>query len=55
VLEKVKESALSSLKSNNKIIKNKATTFKDFAPAKNFSAHKVDDYEASSSFEDKQP
>jgi hypothetical protein len=55
VLEKVRESALSSLKSSNKTVKNKAAAFKDFAPAKDFNARKADDHEDSSSSEDEQP
>jgi hypothetical protein len=55
MLKKVKESALSSSKSSDKTVKYKTATFKDFAPAKNFSARKVDDHEDSSSSKDKQP
>jgi hypothetical protein len=55
VLKKVRESALSSLKSSNKTVKNKAAAFEDSAPAKNFSARKADDHEDSSSSEDEQP
>jgi hypothetical protein len=36
MLEKVRESALSSLKSSNKIVKNKAAAFKDFTLVKDF-------------------
>ncbi len=55
VLEKVRESALSSLKSSDKTVKNKAAAFEDSAPAKNFNACKADDHEDSSSSEDEQP
>jgi hypothetical protein len=55
MLEKVRESALSSLKSSDKTVKNKAAASKDFAPAKDFSARKADDYEDSSSSKDEQP
>ncbi len=55
MLEKVRESALSSSKSSNKTVKNKTAAFKDFAPAKNFSARKADDHEDSSSSKDEQP
>jgi hypothetical protein len=46
---------LSSLKSSNKTIKNKTTTFKNFTPVKDFNAHKADNHKNSSSFEDEQP
>jgi hypothetical protein len=36
MLNKVRKSALSSLKSSNKTVKNKATAFKDFALTKDF-------------------
>jgi hypothetical protein len=55
VLEKVRESALSSLKSSDKTIKNKAAAFEDSAPAKDFNARKADNHKDSSSFEDEQP
>jgi phage-related tail fiber protein len=54
VLEKVRESALSSSKSSDKTVKNKAAASEDSAPAKDFSARKADDHEDSSSFEDEQ-
>jgi hypothetical protein len=55
MLEKVRESALSSSKSSNKTVKNKTAAFEDSAPAKDFSARKADDHEDSSSFKDEQP
>ncbi len=55
MLEKVRKSALSSSKSSDKTVKNKAAAFEDFNPAKDFNARKADDYEDSSSFKDKQP
>ncbi len=54
MLEKVRESALSSSKSSDKTVKNKAAASKDFAPAKDFSARKADDHEDSSFFKDEQ-
>jgi hypothetical protein len=54
VLDKVKESALSFLKSSNKTVKNKATTFKNFAFVKNFNTCKADNYKNSFSFKNKQ-
>jgi hypothetical protein len=55
VLEKVRESALSSSKSSDKTVKNKAAAFKDSAPAKDLSARKADDHKDSSSSKDEQP
>jgi hypothetical protein len=52
MLEKVRESALSSSKISNKTVKNKATAFKDFV--KNFNARKVNDHKDSFSSEDEQ-
>ncbi len=55
MLKKVRKSALSSLKSNNKTVKNKTAAFKDSAPVKDFSNRKADDHKDSSSSEDEQP
>ncbi len=56
ILNKVRENALSSSKSSNKTVKNKAAAFKDSVPAKDFNvAHKADNHEDSSSFNDEQP
>ncbi len=56
MFNKVKENALSSLKSSNKTVKNKAATFKDSAPAKDFNAaHKADNHKDSSFSNNEQP
>ncbi len=55
MFNKIKKNALSSSKSSNKTVKNKAAAFKDSALVKDFSAaHKADDYENSFSSNDEQ-
>jgi hypothetical protein len=55
MLDKVRENALSSSKSSDKTVKNKAATFKNSASAKNFSAaYKADDHKDSFSSNNKQ-
>jgi hypothetical protein len=47
-LTRLKKNALSSLKSSNKTVKNKAAAFKDFAPVKDFNiTYKADNYKDS--------